>query len=258
MKTRALGSLLLLLALLPAAAQALVIYGDATGHDVDPGNGLPWSNVGNTGVFLGTYDTGHWVITANHVGAAGLTLDGVYYSASSGSAQRIGNTDLLLYRIDVAAPESFTLPNLNLTPYAPNLGQPVYMVGDGGGTMRWGTNTVDQYAYYSLTAGGPTTIGLITAFDPITGEAQGQGGDSGGALFWNVDNTWYLSGILSAIGTFADSSTQFTASVALAFYHVEIMAIVAPTSVIPEPASLAALTGAFVLLAASSRRPRRA
>lgn len=254
MKPRAF-SVLLLLALLPAAAHALVIYEATVANAADPGNGLPWFNVGNTGVFLGTYDTGHWVITANHVGAGNINLGGVTYSAVAGSAQRIGTTDLLLYRINVANPEAFTLPDLNISNYTPNLGQPVYMVGDGGGTMRWGTNTVHQYANYSLTQGGPTTVGLITTYDPVTGEAQGQSGDSGGALFWNYEDEWYLSGILSAIGTFGDPATQFTASVAVAYYYNDIMAIVGPAAV-PEPATFATLAGAFALLAATTRRRR--
>jgi hypothetical protein len=57
------------------------------------------------------------------------------------------------------------------------------MVADGSGTMTWGTNLVDQYATYNLVEGGPLTIGLFTTSSPITGEAQAQSGDSGGALF---------------------------------------------------------------------------
>jgi hypothetical protein len=258
MKTRPVLTTLLLLAILPLCARALVIYGDATGHDTDPENGLPWSNVGDNGVFLGSYETGYWVITANHVGASGLTLDGVYYSAVAGSAQTIGTTDLLLYRIDVTDPGAFSLSNLNLDSSLPNTNQPVYMVGDGGdGTMRWGTNTVAGYSNYRLYENGPLTVGLITTYDPIDGEAQGQGGDSGGALFWNYQGTWYLSGILSAIGTLSDNTTQFTASVALGYYYNEIMGVITGTSPIPEPSAFALLTGALAFFAVTLRRPRR-
>ena len=182
------------------SAQALVIYGGAAGQTTDPGDGLPWDNVGNTGVYLGAYDTGYWVITANHVGSGGITLGGDFYASLGGSAQRIGTTDLLLYRINVSTHGAPELENLNISPSTPVAGQPVVMVADGGGTMTWGTNTVHQYANYSLSEGGPQTVGLITTYSPITGEAQGQSGDSGGALFYQqLDGSWLLSGILSGL-----------------------------------------------------------
>ncbi|MFH1499561.1 MAG: PEP-CTERM sorting domain-containing protein [Verrucomicrobiota bacterium] len=247
---------LLLPVLLPDSARALVIYGGSTGHTTDPGDGLPWDHVGNTGVFLGTYATGSWIITANHVGSAGIILDGVGYGSVSGSAVRIGATDLLLYRIDVSGGAP-ALANLNITNLTPNVGGDVILVGDGGGVKKWGTNTVDQYASYALTEGGPTTVGLITTYDEIDGEAQGQGGDSGGGLFWqDHEDNWYLGGILSAIGTFEETTTQFTASVAIAYYHDDILAIM--TAAVPEPAAWGLLSGAgALLLAFARRRPRR-
>lgn len=239
------------------AARALVVFGGATGHTTDPGQGLPFDNVGNSGVYLGAYDTGHWVITANHVGAGGITLDGVSYSSVAGSAQRIGTTDLLLYRIDVSGFGAPDLANLTISDSTPLAGAPVVMVGDGSGVMTWGTNVVDQYALYTLVTNGPQTIGLITTFSPITGESQGQGGDSGGAVFFQLpDQSWMLSGILSGIGT--SSGTEFTASVAVAFYYTDIIAIVGNAlAPIPEPATWALWSGGLMLFGAMTRRRSR-
>jgi hypothetical protein len=253
------GFVALVLAVLAVspAAHALAIYGGSAGHTTDPGYGLPWDNVGNTGVYLGAFETGYWVITATHVGLAGITLDGISYASVAGSAQQIGSTDLLLYRIDVSSNGVPSLENLTFSSLTPTIGSEVVMIGDAGGVKTWGTNTVESYSNYALVQNGPQTVGLITTYSPITGEAQGQGGDSGGGLFFQYDeNKWMLSGILSAVGTL--EGTQFTASVAVAFYHDAIVGIVgnAITSV-PEPASWAVLCGGAALMAVMVCRRRR-
>lgn len=232
-------------ALVTPAARALVVYGGVTGHTTNPGYGLPWDNVGNTGVYLGAFDTGHWVITANHVGAAGITLDGVAYSGIGGSAVRIGTTDLLLYRIDVSLNGAPDLANLTISGFTPSEGGTVVMQSDGSGVMTWGVNTIEGYGNYALTEGGPTTVGLITDYDAVSGESQGQGGDSGGAVFFQHESgQWWLSGIISAIGTFAESGTAFTASVAVAAYYDEIIAIVGTP--IPEPSAGSLIIGGVI------------
>lgn len=181
-------------------------------------------------------------------------MNGTSYSSVAGSAQRIGTTDLLLYRIDVSGAGAPALPNLTFSSLTPSVGQPVLMIGDGGGTKAWGTNTVDQYALYNLVENGPTTIGLITTYSAIAGEAQGQGGDSGGALFYQTGATsWLLSGVLSAIGT--DQGTEFTASIAVVYYYNDIVSLVGAP--IPEPAAWAAIFGAFALAGAIWARRRR-
>lgn len=231
------------------AVRALVIYGGNTGHTTNPGFGLPWDNVGAGGVYLGAFDRGNWVITANHVGSSGITLNGTYYSSVPGSAHEIGSTDLLLYRIDGAP----ALENLNFSSNTPVPGGNVVMIGNGGGVKSWGTNTVDQYAYYHLVTGGPQTVGLITTYSPITGESQGQGGDSGGGLFYQMlDGSWLLSGILSGVGT--SNGTDFTASVAVAFYYGDIVNLVG--NPIPEPATYALGLSATVPALAIWRRRR--
>lgn len=241
-----------LLTLTPALS-ALIIFDGATGNTSHPGDGLPWDNVGNTGVYLGAYNTGYWVITANHVGSSGINLNGLSYSGIGGSASRIGSTDLLLYRIDISTHGAPALPNLNISTSTPVVGAQVLMIGDGSGIKTWGTNNVAQYGNYNLVEDGPTTIGLITTYDEFADEAQAQGGDSGGAVYFKLpDDSWLLSGIISAVGS--SDGTQFTASVALAFYHSDITTIVG--TAVPEPAQAAIWFGSAILLMVVSRRRR--
>ena len=250
---RLLIATLLLLSVAPSL-QALIIFDGATGNTTDPGQGVPWDNVGNSGVYLGAYNTGHWIITANHVGSSGITLNGLSYSSIGGSAQRIGTTDLLLYKIDTSTHGAPGLPNLNISNGSPVIGSSLVMIGDGSGTKTWGTNNVAQYSSYNLVENGPTTIGLITTYDSLADEAQAQGGDSGGAVYFYLgDNSWLLSGIISAVGT--DDGTPFTASVNVASYYTVIDSIVG--TAVPEPGAWALWLGACSLMSALTRRRRR-
>jgi len=205
---------------------------------------------------LGAYTTGHWIITANHVGSSGITLGGTTYSSVGGSAQQIGSTDLLLYRIDVSAGAP-SLSDLTISASTPNIGQSVLMIGDGSGTKTWGTNTVDSYGNYTLVNEGPTTVGLITTYSEIDGEAQAQSGDSGGALFYeHASGQWWLSGILSGVNTTVNPN--ITASVAISNYYNDIVSIVGTQlSAVPEPATWSTLLGGMALLGTLLVRRRR-
>jgi hypothetical protein len=244
--SRRLSGLLLivggLLALPAPTARALIIYDNPPGHEVNPGLGFAWDNVGMlngaSGVYLGAFDTGYWVVTANHVGAGAITLGGQSYALVAGSAAPIGTTDLLLFRIATAP----LLPNLNLLTPTPASGTAVIMVGNGGGTKNWGTNVLIGDGDYELVAGGPVTHGLFTRYDMISGEAQGTGGDSGGALFYqDVGNNWILGGILSAVGTLESDGSTVTVAVDLATYANQITALTG--AAIPEPAMSGVVLG---------------
>src|SRR5437773_2137455 len=68
-----------------SVVRALVVYGgDGTQNTTAPGNGAPWDHVGTiggaTGVYLGSFGGGSWVITANHVGVGDFTLGGTTYA----------------------------------------------------------------------------------------------------------------------------------------------------------------------------------
>ena len=131
------------------------------------------------------------------------------------------------------------------------------MVADVSGVMTWGTNTVEGYGNYTLVNNGQITVGLFTDYDTVAGEAQAQGGDSGGALFYEVSaGNWWLSGIISGIDTV--SNPDITVSVALGAYYNDIVAIVgSPLTAVPEPATWAAILGAIALIGTIAMRRRR-
>jgi hypothetical protein len=106
------------------SSQALVIYGgNGLGNTNDPSGGLPWGNAGSvggaSGVYLGNFETGSWVLSATHVtggGAPGITLAGVFYAGVAGSGVQIRNgdnttTDLALFRIAGRSKRSKSAPS---------------------------------------------------------------------------------------------------------------------------------------------------
>ena len=232
------------------SARALIVFGSPAGSTSDPGNGLAWNNVGSvggaSGIYLGSFVTGFWVITANHVGAATATFGGTSYSAVAGSAQQIGSTDLLVFRIATDP----LLPNLSLATTTPVFNTPVWMVGFGGGTKNWGTNNREGAGNAAL--GGSTTFSISTDYDLVSGEAQGTGGDSGGALFFQSSGTWYLGGVMSSITTI--SGVSYTISSDIATYRGQIGTFTG--TAIPEPATVGLIFGLAVLGLAVWRRRR--
>ena len=222
-----------LLCAMGPVARALILYDFPSGRTIDPGNGMPWGNVGSlngaTGIYLGEFTTGYWVITANHVGAGPITFSGDTYPAAAGTARQIGTTDILLFRLESAP----VLPTLSLSTATPAAGTSVWMVGYGGGTKNWGTNTREGVGYATL--GASTTYSVSTHYDFITGEAQGTTGDSGGAMFTKTEGTWMLAGSLSAV------SGDYTIVSDLATYRNDIFAITG--TAIPEPATLGLILG---------------
>lgn len=205
-------------------------------------------------------------------------------------------SDLLLFRIT----SDPGLPTLNLlSGTAPPVSSIVRMVGDGrtegtstftnwgvtlqggtnddiwtpgGGTdksgyttvpgsgMRWGDSAVTGYAPYDVGTG--STAAFYMQFSSVTGNSMGQVGDSGGAAFYynSGDSTWYLAGILGAVGLFHSPATpdnqpantavfgNLTFAASIPAYHAFI------TSAIPEPSAYAAALGVFALAVAVWRR----
>ncbi|MFM9090638.1 MAG: hypothetical protein ACKOUK_02720 [Verrucomicrobiota bacterium] len=130
---------------------AIVIYG-TTGldHGADPGEGLPWANVGSlngaTGVYLGVYGGVPWALTAAHVGAGTLLLDSGSFAAA-GPAIVIQNpngsaTDLAAFPLSTTP----LLPNLSLASAAPAANSNVLLIGNGSretGSLLYWKVTVD-------------------------------------------------------------------------------------------------------------------
>ena len=276
-----------------AQARAVIVYGGAgTQNTTAPSDDPGWANVGSNGVYIGAYSSGYWVLTATHVGAGNITLAGTTYNAVAGSGVQVAG-DLYAFRI-AANPH---LPNLTLSSVGPTTGSSVVMIGNGrnratslttwyvdvgtdpytwstsffaaadgtlngylygsGNSKRWGTNTIDGVTTYDNGTG--VTTGLYTDFDAVTGQSQGAGGDSGGALFYKNGSTWELAGILSAIGNYSGQPSEtavvgdLTYAIDLSSYEGALASIIG----IPEPATWAGLFGGAALLAAAVRRRRR-
>lgn len=151
---------------------------------------------------------------------------------------------------------------------------PVTLYGANG---RVGTNTVDAVGAADLLPFGHTdtqpndSVISVMDFDPVTGEAQGQGGDSGSPTFVRVGgNQLALFGIHSAINANPPPQQTYDSLPLFAAYSQIDAAVIAAgyapgwgvydftASPIPEPASAAALAGLGAALAGGLRRRRRA
>jgi hypothetical protein len=143
----------------------------------------------------------------------------------------------------------------------------------GPNTIRWGENNVLNTGVVTHLGDGTTTTGYTTSFDdllysltlPLTHEAQGSSGDSGGAVFTKVGTTWVLAGIMFSVSGpqsgQPSSTTVFSVpgnstrtnivDLSLPAYRNQILAIS-----VPEPSSLA--LAAFGGLAGGLLRWRRA
>jgi len=202
------------------SSQALVIYGgNGSGNTNDPSGGLPWGNAGSvggaSGVYLGNFETGSWVLSATHVtggGAPGITLAGVFYAGVAGSGVQIRNgdnttTDLALFRI-ASAP---ILPNLTLATSRPSSGEVATLIGNGGveGTFkRWDVTTVagTQNDVWTETASvsasdyvGYTVVGGI-------GKRWGQTLYFGSGYTFNVNGTGPTANVITSFDAISGSS----------------------------------------------------
>ena len=288
----------------PLVARAVIVYGGTgTQNATATGTDAPFDRVGIvngcTGVYLGSIGGEHWVLTANHVGAGSFSLNGTSYSAVSGSAVPLLNTngteaDLLLYRIDTPLDWS----PLSLASSSITTGTSVTMIGNGynratslttwyasgtgssttwsttwsaeaeavsgyswagGNTLRWGTNTVSDapalLSFNNTVCAGTTFDAIVD--DALPDEAQAAVGDSGGGVFTRrKDGTWTLSGIMLAIGVYANQPSaallgDATYFADLSAYRNQIL------TTIPEPATVPVLLGLAALGCAVVRRWRR-
>ncbi len=149
---------------LGCAAQAVQIYGtDGLDHLGAPANTPGWANVGRVGgasfVYLGSYASGYWALSARHVvgdaDALSLNLAGNTYDSVAGSSVRLLNgdsspTDLMLFRItgDTALD---ALPNLTVTSTATSVGATIRYVG-------YGFQRAASPTYWSVTGTSPNFL----------------------------------------------------------------------------------------------------
>lgn len=125
-------------------AQAVQIYGtDGLNHLAAPSDDPGWANVGSVAgasfVFLGSYDSGYWALSARHVvgdvDGLSFALAGQSYGAVAGSAIRLTNddtslNDLMLFRLSGDAALD-ALPKLTVASAPIALGDSIRFVGSG-------------------------------------------------------------------------------------------------------------------------------
>ncbi|HIF97757.1 MAG TPA: trypsin-like serine protease [Myxococcales bacterium] len=222
----------------PLGASALVLDdGKGQGNTTAPENDPGWRNVGQhlgspSVVYLGN----RWILTADHVGASIVILEGKRYDPVSGSLIRLKNSDgtqadLLLFKIA----KDPGLPMLAIAESPAAVGEQVILVAAGSSrserlsahlegqtlidgfswkedrTKRWGSNIIESAPKF-IEQTGTKTEAVAMVFDRIETprgtphEASAARGDSGGALFAHADamdpdSDWVLSGILFSVGT---------------------------------------------------------
>ena len=277
------------LLLLPTAGRAIVIAGgDGTQNFSAPADDPGFAHVASNGVYLGNYGGSYWAITATHVGPGNMVLGGLSYTYVPGSAVTVLNndnsvSDLTLFRIS----SDPGLATLALAGTNPGTNTSVRFVGDGlrentatlwsidtgtapdtwtvvgsGGNaagytetgaagIRWGDATVAGATTVAIS--GRTTATFYTEFLNVAGSTQGASGDSGGAVFYKDGGTWYLAGIMSAVGTFNNGTNPDgqPANTAV-FGNVTFAASIADysgfiTTAIPESSAYALLAGLVTL-----------
>ena len=272
-----------LLSLASAAGAVLIDSGDGTGNTTAPFPDPGWNNVGERSLWSAVYLGDGWVLTAYHVGAGPVILDGITYPHLPSLVTRIENgdgsfADLLVFGLEPPHPP---LPDLILSSTAPAVGESAILIGNGVDrgaatswqptppspptlegyqwgpihSMRWGTNEISDPPMSPVF----DTTSIAAEFDEgaTPHESQAVNGDSGGALFVEDAGSWELAGMLFAIDTYVGQppATSLygnrTFSVDIAHYRDAILDV---TSV-PEPAG--GLLAGFALLRVLARRKSR-
>ena len=272
-----------LLGFAPAANSVIIDSGEGSGNTTAPTPDPGWSNVGLRGSWGAVYLGDGWVLTANHVPAGSVELDGVVYPNLPSLTTQIENpdssgADLIVFGL---APPHPLLPDLPLASASPAVGEPAILIGPGrnrgaatawqpdpplpqtiggyewgtGHSMRWGTNVIVTRPATPVLG----TTAISTEFDEAATphECQAADGDSGGALFVENAGSWELAGVLFAIGQFGEQPPDSalygnpTYAVDISFYRDSILDI---TSV-PEPEE--GLLAGLILLRVLASRPVR-
>jgi len=235
----------------PRASAVVIASEPGSGNTTAPADDPGFAHVGSPGIATVVYLGNGWVLTANHVGDADVTLGGVVYPRVPGSRVTFTNPDashpdIAAYRID-PHPDLPILPIATATPLD---GTPVLMVGHGldrgdpvtweghdgfvllpSQSIRWGTNEVAG----SGNLDGDAAIATTFDADATPHEAQAEYGDSGGAVFAkNAQNQWELAGILYTIDVYENQPSSYalygnvTYAIDLAAYRDQIIASVRP------------------------------
>ncbi len=267
---------LICLATFPLTALA-VIDASSPSNTNAPADGAPWANVGLiNGGASGTYVGNGWVLTAAHVGAGNIELDGVIYDYD-GNSHRLTNsdgttTDLVMFHLSGFP----ALPALVLTTTSPSPLSVVDMVGYGhiAGSAEttifpytgfyWSAQTFKSWGNVRVSSGGLVVIdgglGNVTLISTdfvkpnspgaTSDEAEASAGDSGGGVFQHSQSGWQLVGMMDMITVLAGQTNNTavygdqTLSADIATYRPQIAAWRAST---PPPLTITKSGGAAVV-----------
>ena len=238
------------------------------------GAGLDLSGIGwraNSTQFAVTLVSPQSFITAGHVAPGiGDTLvflnqDGVLKSYTVGSLNTViynsQSSDIVLGTLTVAIPTSdhvTSYPVLDLGSFGAYVGLGLTVYGQNG---RMGTNTIDALGNFDFKPigspdGNIDSIFLQTDYDPVTGEAQGQGGDSGSPSFVISSGSLALVGVHSAINGSPPPDLTFDSFIPP--FIAQLNSFMSSTgftiTAVPEPATIAVWAGVVALVMIIRRR----
>jgi hypothetical protein len=203
------------------ASAVIIDSGDGTGNTEAPPDDPGWHNVASLGSRSAVYLGNHWVITALHVGAGHVKIDGEPYPMLPKSEVIVtnddgANTDLVLFQIDPEPP----VPRLRISESTPTGGTALVMIGRGlsrGETLRFGGFSGFRWGARAPMRWGTSEVALQLAFGRVSDtatfaarftiagsehEAIAARGDSGGAAFVHSAGGWELAGIMLAVGSY--------------------------------------------------------
>jgi hypothetical protein len=217
-----------LISLPTSRSAALILEIEDSRNTKAPADDPGWANVGICDRWTAVYLGRGWVLTARHVGPAGLILQGEEYAVEPRSKRVVVNSDataadLVLFRI-TSEPDLATIP---IAKSPPAIGSPIVMIGAGlsqAGRIfeagragyrwskrtkkLWGTNRVFGLLH-DQTVGNTDTFLTLFSIAKTSFEANAARGDSGGAAFIHAGDRWELAGTILATGT-TDKQTNGT------------------------------------------------
>jgi hypothetical protein len=275
------------------AVQAVLVDDTTTLNETAPANGAPWDNVGSINGACGVYLQNGWVITAQHVVGAAVSVS-INFGGSSfssiGAITTLTNpdftpSDVVLFNIGTTPAAA---SNLGVTSTQPNFNTTLTMIGYGNhrsgvltaisttsgpvdgynwdgitGTEAWGTNKRVNAANSMVQVPGYNAFDSFhTSFtaNGTSGSAQATVGDSGGGVFEKSGSTWLLAGTMNAIGTLDGQTASTSANgnntyiADMAVYSSQINSIIAT---VPEPTAMAFLLLTFAFFAPTAWKKLR-
>ncbi len=237
---------------------------------------------GGSGTYLGKYDGSYWVLTADHVGTtvgSTLSINAKNYTIlevdrilnepdfpSPGSYRTYADVKLLKIAGD-ADLEALGNIYINQNPITDFQSTLLYAIGSGYAASIGGTNSgsrIKQWADFYYNSSNlklaidtqRSGVFFTERFDSVDATSfQATTYDSGGGIFAEINNQWYLVGIMNAVSLGGDgliNSGDTSYMLDLSAYADNFQLF---TSAVPEPSFYGTVfSGLAVTYAALHRR----